>query len=103
MAYRRKMRSTQIDRRVFSGRPGTVCNRCHHTRIKQPYIELTYSYKGMVRRTEIVCWKCIHDHESIFSIVSCYPGLLSMIKRGPWWYLELKPELQTFLEFTDGE
>jgi hypothetical protein len=97
------MISTQIDRRVFSGRPGTVCNRCHHTRVKQPYIKLTYSIRGNIRRTEIVCWKCIHDYESCFAIKATYGDFLSVVKRGSWHYLELKPNLQTFLEFTDDE
>jgi len=103
MAYRKRLRSTVIDRRVFSGKKGTVCNRCHHERVSQPYIEQTSWYKANLRRSEIVCWRCVHDYDGVFAIKAKYGDFLTIEKRGPWWYLELAESMQTFLELGYAE
>ena len=76
---------------VYLGGPITVCDKCRHTRVNEPYIHKTYRRGGGKERYETICWRCCRDVESTLLIQQKWPIAFVRLETPRWWLLDWAP------------
>ena len=96
---KRKMAVYKIN--VYLGGAVSVCDKCRHTRINEPYIHKMYRRGGGKERYENICWRCCRDAESTELIRSKWPLAIDRIRGIGYWYLVWSPGVKELVGGTD--
>ena len=73
---------------VYLGGPITVCDKCRHTRVNEPYVHKVYRRGGGKERYETICWRCCRDAESTLLIKQKWPLAFRTYYHYGHWYLD---------------